>query len=133
VDGATLDRLRSLLAACWSFFGDVVETAGDRPLRSGPRGGGRSVDRIVEHVTEAHRGYLRQIYWREPVQKARDVPHMLDALSQADAKALAVAASGEMPETGPRGGALWKPRYFVRRSAWHILDHAWEIEDRLEP
>jgi hypothetical protein len=58
---------------------------------------------------------------------------MLDALSQADAKALAVAASGEMPETGPRGGALWKPRYFVRRSAWHILDHAWEIEDRLEP
>jgi hypothetical protein len=25
---------------------------------------------------------------------------------------------------------LWSPRYFVRRSAWHALDHAWEIEDR---
>lgn len=24
----------------------------------------------------------------------------------------------------------WPPRYFVRRSAWHVLDHAWEIEDR---
>ena len=42
------------------------------------------------------------------------------------------AASGEMPERGPRGGVLWKPRYFVRRAAWHALDHAWEIEDRLE-
>jgi hypothetical protein len=25
---------------------------------------------------------------------------------------------------------LWPPRYFMRRAAWHILDHAWEIEDR---
>jgi hypothetical protein len=24
----------------------------------------------------------------------------------------------------------WTPRYFVRRAAWHALDHAWEIEDR---
>jgi hypothetical protein len=24
----------------------------------------------------------------------------------------------------------WSPRFFVRRSAWHALDHAWEIEDR---
>jgi hypothetical protein len=30
----------------------------------------------------------------------------------------------------PRGGKRWTPRYFVRRSAWHVLDHAWEIEDR---
>ncbi len=22
------------------------------------------------------------------------------------------------------------PRYFVRRVSWHVLDHAWEIEDR---
>jgi hypothetical protein len=35
-----------------------------------------------------------------------------------------------MPKQGPRGGKLWQPRYFVRRSAWHILDHVWEIEDR---
>ena len=24
----------------------------------------------------------------------------------------------------------WSPRYAVRRAAWHVLDHAWEIEDR---
>ena len=26
----------------------------------------------------------------------------------------------------------WGQRYAVRRSAWHALDHAWEIEDRSE-
>jgi hypothetical protein len=26
---------------------------------------------------------------------------------------------------------IWPPRYFVRRVAWHVLDHAWEIEDRI--
>jgi hypothetical protein len=30
----------------------------------------------------------------------------------------------------PRGGTYRLPRYFVRRVAWHVLDHAWEIEDR---
>jgi hypothetical protein len=25
----------------------------------------------------------------------------------------------------------WPPRYVVRRAAWHVLDHAWEIEDRI--
>jgi hypothetical protein len=28
---------------------------------------------------------------------------------------------------------LWSPRYFARRAAWHVLDHAWEIEDRVTP
>jgi hypothetical protein len=38
---------------------------------------------------------------------------------------------GDIPLTGPRGGALWAPRYFVRRVAWHTVDHLWEIEDRI--
>ena len=25
----------------------------------------------------------------------------------------------------------WPPRYAARRIAWHALDHAWEIEDRV--
>jgi len=37
---------------------------------------------------------------------------------------------GEDPLRTPRSGTLWSPRYAVRRSAWHALDHAWEIEDR---
>ena len=26
----------------------------------------------------------------------------------------------------------WLPRYAARRIAWHVLDHAWEIEDKSE-
>ena len=45
-------------------------------------------------------------------------------------EALTRAVQDGLPEAGPRGGAIWPPRYFVRRTAWHALDHAWEIEDR---
>jgi hypothetical protein len=45
--------------------------------------------------------------------------------------ALESAEEGKLPETGPRGGIIWPARYFVRRTAWHVLDHAWEIEDRI--
>jgi hypothetical protein len=24
----------------------------------------------------------------------------------------------------------WPARYAIRRIAWHVLDHAWEIEDK---
>jgi len=44
-------------------------------------------------------------------------------------KALTSAARGEIAAQGPCGGIRWSPRFFVRRIAWHVLDHAWEIED----
>ena len=45
---------------------------------------------------------------------------------------LASRAKGEPPERNMRAKP-WAPRYFVRRSAWHAIDHAWEIEDRASP
>ena len=42
------------------------------------------------------------------------------------------AAIDGVPRSGPRGGKMWTPRYLVRRAAWHVLDHTWETEDRLE-
>ena len=133
VDAVELERLQRILSACWKTFAEVVASASDRPLRKGPRGGGRTVLQIAEHVIESHYSYLRRIYWREPHETTPDLPAMIEAVDRADEQALAFATSDEMPVAGPRGGALWTPRYFVRRAAWHILDHAWEIEDKLEP
>ena len=133
VDAVALKRLQGVLNACWKLFAEVVESASGKHLRKGPRGGGRTVVQIVDHVIESHYSYLRRIYWREPHEKEHDVSTMLKAIKYADAQALAFATSDEMPKAGPRGGTLWTPRYFVRRAAWHILDHTWEIEDRLEP
>jgi hypothetical protein len=47
--------------------------------------------------------------------------------------ALAARVQGK-PVADPRETKRpWSPRYFARRSAWHVLDHAWEIEDRSTP
>jgi len=132
VDAAAIERLQRLLSACWQTFAAVVEAASDRPLRKGPRGGGRTVAQISDHVVESHYSYLRRIYWREPHEKMDDMRATIEAVDRADEQALAFATSDEMPAAGPRGGALWKPRYFIRRAAWHNLDHTWEIEDKLE-
>lgn len=133
VDATELERLQRILSACWQTFAEVVESASDRPLRKGPRGGGRTALQIADHVVESHYSYLRRIYWHEPHEKTADMSAMIEAVDRADEQALAFTTSGEMPATGPRGGALWTPRYFARRAAWHILDHVWEIEDKLEP
>ncbi|HJW90242.1 MAG: hypothetical protein A2Z16_11700 [Chloroflexi bacterium RBG_16_54_18] len=52
-------------------------------------------------------------------------------LQQAIPEALSLVANNQDPERGPRGGIRWTPRQSVRRVAWHTLDHAWEIEDRI--
>jgi hypothetical protein len=127
VDAAGLRRLQTLLEACWGKFDDAVAEAAGKPLSKGPRGGGRELDEIARHVAEVDAAYLRRLGWKPEPGQANGV----SKIRQAVLNALAVAARGEGPLSGPRGGKLWSPRYFVRRMAWHVLDHAWEIEDRV--
>ncbi len=126
-----LDRARTLLQAYWRAFDAVVETAVGKELRKGPRGGGRDLAGIVEHVMGAEASYLRTLGWKFTGKKGEDSEQKLVRLRQEILNGLEAAAAGELPETGPRGGKRWPPRYFVRRSAWHIIDHIWEIEDRI--
>ena len=95
-------------------------------MRKGARGGGRELDKIVQHVLDAEGGYLRRLEYKR--DKAAETDAKLSR--KAMLEGLGMAVRGEVPETGPRGGKRWSARYFVRREAWHVLDHAWEIEDR---
>jgi len=131
VDGAALDHLTAVLRACWLAFDAAMEAAAGKPLRKGPRGGGRDLPAIVEHVTEANRAYLAKLAWKPAVDPEAAPAARMQAMLDEVLQALAAAAAGALPGQGPRGGKLWSPRYFVRRAAWHVLDHAWEIEDRL--
>jgi hypothetical protein len=137
VDAAELRRLESILKACWQVFDETVEAAKHKTLRSGPRGGGRDLAKMVGHVLEAQRSYVSRLGWKAPpdVVQARNARRSPINEEQWNAalKALSASARGELPTRGPRGGLHWPPRYFVRRAAWHVLDHAWEIEDRLTP
>jgi hypothetical protein len=122
------ERLVKILEACWKALDRAAHDAKGKELRKGPRGGGRMLDNIVQHVLDAEGGYLRRLEYK------RDKPAEKDAslTRRAMLEALAASVRGEVPEEGPRGGKRWTGRYFVRREAWHVLDHAWEIEDRAE-
>jgi hypothetical protein len=118
------ERLVTILRASWGALDRAARTAEGTTLRKGPRGGGRDLDKIVAHVREAEWGYLYATGGRPPT--SGDARRLIE-------RVLASRSRGEPPERVPRSGKLWSPRYFVRRTAWHALDHAWEIEDRLQP
>jgi hypothetical protein len=130
ITGSELARLQKLLKAGWQSFDTAASAAESKVLAKGPRGGGRDLDKIVAHVLEADSAYLERlgvkIQWGAQDAAGRDRGPTWQAIQNA----LAASARGEIPARGPRGGLRWTARYFCRRSAWHILDHAWEIEDR---
>ena len=126
-----LQRYEMLLPAYWQGFDTAVQSAMGKELRKGPRGGGRDLEKIMEHVLGAEASYLRQLGWKHKVNSEASPPDELKRIRPAILEALAAAADGELPQQGPRGGTRWQPRYFIRRSVWHLLDHAWEIEDRI--
>lgn len=137
LDEAELRRLQSTLKACWRSFDEAVEAAKGKALRTGPRGGGRDLQKIVSHVVEAQAAYVSRLGWksiprgqRQPGPITRQSPNNEEQW-EAALTALSAAAHGELPARGPRGGLHWPARYFVRRAAWHALDHAWEVQDRM--
>ncbi|HEX6384763.1 MAG TPA: hypothetical protein VF177_08850 [Anaerolineae bacterium] len=131
VGDEALRRFQALLQACWWAFDAAAEAAVGQELRKGPRGGGRELEGIVQHVLGAEAGYLRQLGWKFKQAERDDLDEEVRRTRLAILEGLAAAARGELPARGPRGGLRWTPRYFVRRVAWHVLDHAWEIEDRV--
>jgi hypothetical protein len=130
VDRAELRRFQELLEACWRAFDEAVQAAGGRELSKGPRGGGRDLARIVRHLMDSDAGYLSAVGWKLDKGNAGDAGADMARIRREILSALDASAAGEIPAIGPRGGVRWTPRYFVRRLAWHALDHAWEIEDR---
>jgi hypothetical protein len=131
IDREELKRLRAVLLACWQTFDETVYLATGRELRKGPRGGGRDLHKIIDHVLGGDQGYLSRVAWRHKRGDGKDLAEELNRTRQAVLDALEVGVRGHLPERGPRGGVIWPPRYFVRRVAWHVLDHTWEIEDRI--
>ena len=125
-----LRRFGKLLQACWGALDEAIAAAAGVELRKGPRGGGRELEAITRHVLGAEQGYLSRLAWKRPKVETENLNEEMRLTRQAIMDALAAAARGEIPERGPRGGVIWPARYFVRRVAWHALDHVWEIEDR---
>ena len=126
---ADLKQLIAVLEACWGAFDRAAKSAEGLELRKGPRGGGRDLDKIAAHVVEAEQAYIAGLGARPP-KAAAGRPLRPTDLREAMLEALRSSARG-LPFAEPRNTKNpWTPRYFARRVAWHVLDHAWEIEDR---
>ena len=123
MDREEAERLTALLEASWRVF-DRIVAAAPAVLRKGPRGGGRDRDKIVDHVLGAEVGYASKMGLRLRAPQAHD---------RAAVSEFRQAISGRLSRASD-GGALaergWPARYAFRRIAWHVLDHAWEIQDR---
>ena len=120
------DRLARIVEAAWTTLDRVARTA-PAELRKGPRGGGRDRDKMLTHVVEAEWAYAREMGIRakqpDPIDGAA-----VDALRGAMLEVLRQPSDGS-----PLGGRRWTARYAAGRIAWHVLDHAWEMEDRSGP
>jgi hypothetical protein len=123
---AELKTLVALLRASWKAVDRSAARAHGKHLATGPRGGGRTLDKILEHVAEADRAYISSLGAKAPSGRAS-----WEETQAAFVEAIHAKLRGELPEVGPRGGERWPARYAIRRSAWHALDHAWEIDDRV--
>ena len=116
LDAKQAKRLAALVAASWQYFEDVTAFA-PAELRKGPRGGGRDRDQIGKHVAEAEIAYARKL----DIRLGQNLKQVRATLLEV----LGAACDGRPPSE-----KRWPPRYAARRIAWHVLDHAWEIEDK---
>jgi hypothetical protein len=124
------DRLVALLDASWAAFDAAVARARGHELRVGPRGGGRDVDKMLAHVREADESYLVQLGVRRPKREEGGAAAADLAVRRRAGEVVRAMSAGQSIEDASKVSRPWAPRYYVRRAAWHALDHAWELEDR---
>lgn len=118
-----LRRSLSLLRASWVYFDQVRERV-SAELKKGPRGGGRDRDQIVNHLLYC------EVSWK-PRPKGTRPPEQLP-LTEPDLsehRREYIAAIEQLHAEGKTAGK-WPLPYMIRHTAFHTLDHTWEMEDK---
>jgi len=125
LDDAELERRLTLLQAAWAFF-DGVAARVTPEMRKGPRGGGRDRDHIIRHTIRVEsEGFATQVGLRIPENAALS-PEGLRAHRETYLDAMRAYNSGRIE----RRMRSWTLPFLIRHSAFHTLDHAWEMEDK---
>ncbi len=122
MSGEALERELTLMRACWAFFDDVRSRV-SAEMQRGPRGGGRDRDHIVRHTVATEQDWAKKLGVLTP-QDVMLTDEGLNAHRDAYCTAIRVLHSqSKMART-------WPLRYLIRHTAFHTLDHAWEMEDK---
>jgi hypothetical protein len=124
MDAAELERKIKLLRACWAFF-DTMASQVSAELRKGPRGGGRDRDEIIAHVIRNEsEDFARRLGVRIPEGGAL-TPEGLRDYRKTYVATMRSYNAGE----GNRMRS-WNLPFVIRHSAFHTMDHAWEMQDK---
>ena len=125
VPAKDLERELTLLQACWAFF-DEVRARVSAELRKGPRGGGRDRDRIALHL------FANEQQWARGLGVFTPDEALLTAEGLKAHRDNYCNGIRDYHAQGKRPGKMgkWPLRYMIRHTAFHTLDHAWEMEDR---
>ncbi len=95
-------------------------------MRKGPRGGGRDRDRIISHAIRIEsEDFATRVGLRIPENGAL-TPEGLRQYRQDYVAAMRAYNAGQF-EKPMRS---WTLPFLIRHSAFHTLDHAWEMEDK---
>jgi hypothetical protein len=122
-DATSFDRQVGLLRSAWTEFDETAARV-SAELRPGVRGGGRSRDRIVRHVL----GTEGQDFSKR-VQAKSELDDLLAPGGLAHHRDRFVEAMRDWYAEGKPLGK-WTVPYLLRHTAYHTLDHAWEMQDR---
>jgi hypothetical protein len=122
MSGEVLERELTLMRACWAFFDDVRSRV-SAEMQKGPRGGGRDRDRIVRHTLFSELDFTKKVGVLTPFE---------EMLTEEGLKAHRDAYCNAIRELHSQNkmARKWPLRYLIRHTAFHTLDHAWEMEDK---
>jgi hypothetical protein len=118
-----LERRLALLQADWAFFDQVAKRVSPG-LKKGPRGGGRDRDQIINHTLGWERTGLAVNVGIEYPEGALLDPDVLRQYREDYVEAL------REHHANVQKARKWELSYLIRHSAFHMLDHAWEMEDK---
>lgn len=125
MEDAELERRIALLRACWAFF-DRVAARVSPEMRKGPRGGGRDRDRIIAHTVRNESEDFAKRVGLVVAERAALTPDGLVSYRAAYVDAIRAYHRGEIQ----RPMRSWTLSFLLRHSAFHTMDHAWEMEDK---
>ncbi len=129
-DAPTFDRQAGLLRAAWAEFDETAARV-SAELRPGVRGGGRSRDQIVTHVLAQEAGdFSRRVQAMTEVEDVAndELIHVTPGVLADHRDRFVEAMRAWYAEGKPLG--KWTVPYLLRHTAYHVLDHTWEMQDR---
>ena len=122
MSGAAVERELTLMRACWAFFDDVRSRV-SAEMQPGPRGGGRDRARIVRHIFANEQDWVKKLGVITP-DEAMLTDEGMNMHREDYCNAIRTFHSQS------KMARNWPLRYLIRHTAYHTLDHAWEMEDK---